>query len=240
MSVKRLFGLSLLILSISAPAQELKLDLSYKYIYSNQWDKIIQTYNFSRPFLTEKQPLLMSGLNTSLSYIFKNEKHFKHGINLSYSYFRSSAENGNFNNSLNLHFINLGYLLHYENSDKWKGVYSELIVSVTSSGLFRNLNGEPFEYDETKSKAFGIGGDINLKCGYNLKLKNNSYLSPFLSIGYTPYLYSPNTEAVINQTMGLTSKNWTDLLTTQIGLTFHIKKQTNDLNKNHRQSKGIR
>lgn len=228
MSVKRLFGLSLLILSISAPAQELKLDLSYKYIYSNQWDKIIQTYNFSRPFLTEKQPLLMSGLNTSLSYIFKNEKHFKHGINLSYSYFRSSAENENFNNSLNLHFINLGYLLHYENSDKWKGVYSDLIVSVTSSGLFRNLNGEPFEYDETKSKAFGIGGDINLKCGYYLKLKNNSYLSPFLSIGYTPYLYTPNTEAVINQTKGLTSKNWTGILTTQIGLTFHIKKQTND------------
>lgn len=228
MSVKRLFGLSLLILSISAHAQELKLDLSYKYIYSNQWDKIIQTYNFSRPFLTEKQPLLMSGLNTSLSYIFKNEKHFKHGINLSYSYFRSSAENENFNNSLNLHFINLGYLLHYENADKWKGVYSDLIVSVTSSGLFRNLNGEPFEYDETKSKAFGIGGDINLKCGYYLKLKNNSYLSPFLSIGYTPYLYSPNTEAVINQTKGLTSKNWTGILTTQIGLTFHIKKQTND------------
>ncbi|MFM7758273.1 MAG: hypothetical protein ACKO6J_05000 [Crocinitomicaceae bacterium] len=228
MSVKRLFGLYLLILSISAPAQELKLDLSYKYIYSNQWDKIIQTYNFSRPFLTEKQPLLMSGLNTSLSYIFKNEKHFKHGINLSYAYFRSSAENGNFNNSLNLHFINLGYLLHYENSDKWKGVYSELIISVTSSGLFRNLNGEPFEYDETKSKAFGIGGDINLKCGYYLKLKNNSYLSPFLSIGYTPYLYTPNTEAVINQTKGLTSKNWTGILTTQIGLTFHIKKQTND------------
>lgn len=228
MIVKRLFGLSLLILSISAHAQELKLDLSYKYIYSNQWDKIIQTYNFSRPFLTEKQPLLMSGLNTSLSYIFKNEKHFKHGINLSYSYFRSSAENENFNNSLNLHFINLGYLLHYENSDKWKGVYSELIVSVTASGLFRNLNGEPFEYDETKSKAFGIGGDINLKCGYYLKLKNNSYLSPFLSIGYTPYLYTPNTEAVINQTKGLTSKNWTGILTTQIGLTFHIKKQTND------------
>jgi hypothetical protein len=227
MSLKRLYFLFLLILSISAPAQELKLDLSYKYIYSNQWDKIIQTYNFSRPFLTEKQPLLISGLNTSLSYIFKNEKHFKHGINLSYSYFRSAAENENFNISLNLHFINLGYLLHYENLDKWKGVYSELIVSATSSGLFRNLNGEPFEYDETKSKAFGIGGDIHLKCGYYLKLKNNSYLSPFLSIGYTPYLYSPNTEAVINQTKGLISKNWTGILTTQIGLTYHLK-QNND------------
>ena len=108
MRLKKLYGIFLLVLSINLTAQELKLDLSYKYIYSKQWDRAIQTYNFSRPFLTKKQPLLMNGLNTSLSYVFKNEKHFKHGINLSYSYFRSSAENENFNNSLNLHFINLG------------------------------------------------------------------------------------------------------------------------------------
>jgi hypothetical protein len=67
-----------------------------------------------------------------------------------------------------------------------------------------------------------------LKFGYYLKLKNNSYLSPFLSIGYTPYLYSPNTERLINLSKGLASKNWTGILTTQIGMTFHVKKQTND------------
>lgn len=228
MRFKKLYGLFLLILSMNSTAQELKLDLSYKYIYSNQWDKIIQTYNFSRPFLTEKQPLLINGLNTSLSYIFKNEKHFKHGINLSYSYFRSSAENENFNNTLNLHFINLGYVLHYENPKRWKNIYSELIISATSSGLYKNLNKEPFEYDETKLKAFSIGGDLLFKLGYYLNIKNNYYLSPFISIGYTPYLYSPNTETVINQTKGLTNKNWTGILTTQIGLTFHIKKHTND------------
>jgi hypothetical protein len=184
MRFQKLYGLSLLILSMNLSAQELKLDLSYKYIYSNQWDKIIQTYNFSRPFLTEKQPLLMNGLNTSLSYIFKNEKYFKHGINLSYSYFRTSAENENFINTLNLHFINLGYVLHYQNPEKWKKFYSELIVSATSSGLFRNLNGEPFEYDETKSKAFGIGGDIHLKCGYYLKLKNGGETQIFKIVKY--------------------------------------------------------
>lgn len=223
----RLGILSILLFAYSiASAQEFKADVSYKYMYSNQWDKTIQTYNFSRPFLKENQPLLMNGLNTSVSYIFKNEKNLKHGINLSYSYFRSAAENENFNNTLNLHFVNLGYILLYENTEKWKGLYSELIISATSSGLFRNINGEPFEYDETKSKAFGIGGDILLKFGYYLKLKNKSFLSPFLSIGYTPYLYSTNSEAVINQTKGLTSKNWTGILTTQIGLNFKIRKQT--------------
>ena len=225
MKFKRLYSLSLLILSINASAQEIKLDLSYKNIFSNQWDKIIQTYNFSRSYLTEKQPLLKNGLNTSVSYIFKNEKNLKHGINLSYSYIRSSAENENFNNTLNLHFINLGYILHNENPEKWKKIYSELIISATSSGLFRNVNREPFHYDETKLKAFGIGADVHLKIGYYLKLKNKNFLSPFISIAYNPYQYSPNSEAVINQTKGLISKNWTSILSTQIGLTFHIRQQ---------------
>ena len=227
--MKSIIFSSVLLLHIGCTiAQEIKMDASYEYLYSSQWDKAIQTYNVSRPFLTEKQPLLMNGLNTSISYVFKNEAHVKHGINVSYAYFQSSAENENFNNILQLHFINLGYILHYENAEKSKGLYADLIISATSSGLFRTLDGNPFEYDETRSKAFGIGGDICLKAGYYLTLKNNFYLSPFLSIAYTPYLYSPNSEAVINQTKELTSKNWTGILTTQIGLTFHLKRQQND------------
>lgn len=211
------------LISIYSSAQEWNVDLSYKYIYSTQWDKTIQAYNFSRPFLTEKQGLLTNGLNTSIAYIFNNERYFKHGIHLSYSYIRSSAENENFNNTLKLHFINLGYMLHYEHAEQWKGLYADLIVSATSSGLFRTLNGEPFEYDETTSNAFGIGGDLNLKFGYYINLKNKSYLSPFISIAYTPYLYSPHSETVINQTKGLVSKNWTTILSAQMGLTFHIR-----------------
>lgn len=209
-------------------AQEIKADISYKYMYAKQWDKAIQTYNFSRPFLIEKQPLLIHGINSSLSFSFKSTKKLNHGINISYSYYRSSADNENLNNVLNLHFVNVGYIIHYENKEKLKGLYTDLIISATSSGLFRNVNGEPFEFDEIKSQAFGIGGDLCLKLGYSLKIKSKNYMSPFVSFGYTPYLYSPNSEAVINQTKGLVSKNWTGILTTQIGLTFHIKQQQND------------
>jgi hypothetical protein len=211
------------LLAVYSSAQEWKVDFSYKYMYSNQLDETVQTYNFSRPLLAEKQPLFMNGLNASVSRIFNNEKHLKHGINLSYSFIRSAAENQNFNNTLQLHFINLGYILHYENADKWKGLYTELIFSATASGLFRNLNDEPFEYDDAKSKAFGIGGDIQLKTGYQVKLKNRCFLSPFFAIAYTPYLYAPNNEAVINQTKGLVSNNWTAILRAQVGLAIHFR-----------------
>ena len=34
-------------------AKEFRTDIPYKYIFANKWDKAIQTYNFSRPFLDE-------------------------------------------------------------------------------------------------------------------------------------------------------------------------------------------
>lgn len=217
----------LLLLSISllgstfSSAQGFKLDASYQYLQSGQLDEAVKTYNFSRPFLAEKQPFLTNGLNTSISYVFKSDKNFKHGINLSYSYFPSLSENEDFSNKLNLHFINLGYVLHYENAEKWKGPYSDLIVSATSSVIFRKLNGEPFVYDETKSKAFGIGGDIKFRLGYCIKSKRRNHASPFIAVGCAPYFYSPNNEAVINQTKGLVVNNWSGLFTTQIGIAFH-------------------
>jgi len=204
-------------------AQEFDMSLSYKYMYSNQWDKAIQTYNFSRPFITKKQPLFIHGSNASISYMFKSIKKLKHGINLSYSYYRSSAQNENLKNILNLHFINLGYAIHFDCLEEMRGIYTELIISTTSSVLFRNINGQPFLYDEKKAKAFGIGGDLNLKIGYKIKFKSQSVFLPFIALGYTPYLFSPNTEAIINQTKRLTSKNWTGILFAQIGLSFHLK-----------------
>ena len=49
-----LFGMLFFIFS-STMAQEFKNDVSYKYMFSNKWDKAIQTYNFSRPFIETKQ-----------------------------------------------------------------------------------------------------------------------------------------------------------------------------------------
>ncbi len=213
----------LFFLHLNSIAQEFKIAASYNYLFANQWDKAIQTYNFSRPFNYEKQPLFMHGLTASGTYIFKSAKQLKHGINLSYSLFRSSSENENLDVKLHLNFLKLSYLLHYEYKEKLKNLYTDFIFSATTSALFRNVNGKPFTYDEEKSKAFGIGGDICVKMGYFMKFKNKNGLSPFVLIACTPYFYSPNTEAVINQTKGLASKSSTAILSAQMGMAFHIK-----------------
>ena len=221
--MRTLFLLLFLFLFIDAQSQEIEVDLSYKYMFANNWDKTIQTYNFSRPFLTEKQPLFIHGINGSVSYIFKSENKFKQGINASYSHFSSYAENVNFVNQYILHFLNVGYILRHESAGSVEGLCTDFILSASSSALFRNVNDEPFIYDDTRSKAFGIGGDLSVKSSYSFNLKNNIRLSPFIQIGYTPYLYSPNTEAVINQTRGLVSPNFTDVFSSQIGLKVRVR-----------------
>jgi len=213
----------MIIVHFNSIAQEFKIDASYNYLFANQWDKAIQTYNISRPFNYEKQPLLMHGLTTSGTYISKSSKQLKHGINISYSYLRSSSENENLDVKLHLNFLKLAYLLHYEYKEKLKNIYTDFIFSATSSALFRNVNGKPFTYDEEKSKAYGIGGEVGLKMGYFMKFKNKNGISPFVLISCTPYFYSPNTEAVINQTKGLASKPSTAIFCAQMGLAFHLK-----------------
>ena len=221
--MRTLFLLLFLFLFIGAQSQEIEVDLSYKYMFANNWDKAIQTYNFSRPFLTEKQPLFIHGINGSVSYIFKSENKFKQGINASYSQFSSYAENVNFMNQYILHFLNVGYILRYESTEKWHGLTTDFILSASSSALFRNVNDEPFIYDDSRSKAFGIGGDLSIKTSYSFNLKNNIRLSPFIQIGYTPYLYSPNTEAVINQTTGLITPDYKGVFTSQIGVKVRVR-----------------
>ena len=216
--------LILVINSIYAFGQEIRAGINYDYMYAKQWDKAIQTYNFSRPFLSEKQPLLMNGLSATGSYIVKSAKNTKHGINLAYKYYKSEAENENLNAILNLHFINPGYIFHYENEDKPNRFYFDGMISAVLGGLFRNVNGEPLEDDETAFKAFGIGGEVSLRTGYVFKLSGNTFLSPFIGVGYTPYYHSPNSEAILNQTKGLTGKNSTGILNIQAGMSIHFKK----------------
>ena len=114
-------------------------------------------------------------------------------------------------------------MLHYQNPEKYKGLYADLIVSASSSMLFRRVNGAPYIYDERRSKAFGIGGELQFNLGYYFHLKSKSYLSPLIAFGYTPYFHSPNTETVINQTKSLTSKTWTGILMVQLGIAYVFK-----------------
>jgi hypothetical protein len=224
---QKLFILSFTFSVITINAQQWQVGFGYKYIYSGQWDKCIQTYNFSRPFLKLKQPLLINGFGATTSFLFKNSKKLKHGIDLSYSYFGSKVVNENYTNKLNLNLLNIAYLLSYQNPYKLKRVSFDLGVSVMLGILFRKVNKAAYKYDDQKMKALGIGGSVNLRVNYKINLSDKYHLAPFICIGYTPYYFNPKTEALINQTTELVSRNWTGVFTSQIGFSAYLNKSSN-------------
>ncbi|MDH4472267.1 MAG: hypothetical protein QE487_06645 [Fluviicola sp.] len=218
--MKRFFLAITCSLCFGVVAQKVRVGASYTYLYAGQWDKAIQTYNFSRPFLTKPQPLLIHSAGVSGTYFFgdDNEKMLKHGIRLSYNYARSTAENTNFTNILQLHLLTPGYVMHWKIGEK--ALYAEASVSVLTSGLFRQVNSEPVSDDDTPVRAFGIGGLIEAEFGYRKLFPAKNSIDPFVSVGYAPYLFSRNSEAVLNQTSGLTGRNWTGLLQLKVGVQF--------------------
>jgi hypothetical protein len=219
---KCLVALSVLY-SVFIHSQRMTIGLSYEYFYSVAMDKIIQTYNFDRPFLQNKQPLFTNGLNASFSIFKKREQKWTHGFYSSYSFLKSYAENESFGNRFLLNLMDLGYALRYQDTSSLGRFYSELQVTTKFSGLFRRTNGDAFIYDDMRSRSFGIGGCISWLIGYSFQLKNNNSVSPTFQLICTPYIYAPNNESVINGTKGLISESWQTLFSTRFGVTYNLR-----------------
>lgn len=203
--------------------QELSVGAGYQYMYSAAWDKAIQTYNFSRPFLEEKQPLLTHGSYLESSYFFKSEKSLRSGIKLNYSFTRSRADNSNFDVRLNLNQLQLGYSLRYIVESRWQAYIIEGDVFIHSTLLSRRTNGELDVRDgNEKNRAHGIGGGLALTAFSTLAIKESKLLFPFFGISYSPYLRTEKSEIVLNQTDGLVKKQ-NRILTFKIGIRVNIK-----------------
>lgn len=205
-------------------SQELRIGVGYSNLYSKQFDRVIQTYNFSRPHLDEKQPLLDNGIHSSLSYLFKSEKSLKSGIVVDYSLFKSTADNPNLNSKLSFNMLELGYLLYFENADKFGNFYSEFEVNAVFGLLNKKQNNETYMIDDKAVRSFQVGAALHLNIGYLLDLGNKFKISPFIGVNYAPYFSEGRSEIVINQTSDLIDKDeqYTSFLKFDVGLRFHL------------------
>ena len=212
----------LLFLISAVRGQELRTDISYAYMYASEWDKAIQVYNFSRPFLQEKQPLLIHGMQSSVAKIWASDAAIRHGLDLSYAQFRSVSRESQFRNVLHLHFMKLGYILQYV-PNRMKGrVYSELQAGVVSSLLFRNLEGSAFQIDERGIRAMGVGGECGIKTGYYAMRSARHAVSIHMQLRCMPYVYAPGMEGILNQTRGVSSRAGSSVWILQGGIAVHF------------------
>jgi hypothetical protein len=203
-------------------AQQLRFDLGYRYLHAPQWDKAIQTYNFSRPFLEEPQPLLRHGCSATVDWCLPGEGKLRHGPTLTYSLTRSAADHAGLATSLHLHMLQVGYLIRYAPSQRQAGFYTQLSLSASAIALYRRINQEALWLDDARMRAVGIGGEVQLKAGYGIVVSDGFSIAPFAGVGFSPYLHAPGVERVLNQTQGLTGGDGTVALSLLAGISFGL------------------
>jgi len=201
--MKTLITVVFLVFASSSYSQELRIGVGYSNLYSKQYDRLIQTYNVSRPFLQEKQPLLNTGIHSSLSYLFKSEKNLRSGIAIDYSLVNSKAENQNLDLTLSFNMFELGYLLQYNNEDKFGHFYSEFGIGAVLGILNKKQDNEAYLIDDKVIRSLQIGAAVSLNIGYVFELKDKLKVSPFIGFQYAPYFSEGQSERVINQTINL-------------------------------------
>jgi len=198
------FTLFILLWSTSITnAQSIAGGVFYSYWFSKSMDNAIALYNDSRPFLLQKQPLIDHGVGAELSYLFNPNKKIAWGMNASYSFYQSKAQNPNYINQLMLNSLTLEFLAHWELAMNRPSFYAEGKFGLNSSGMYRRVNEEPFLVDDQREKALGIGLNTGIKIGYQWMFKGQYPWGAFLKINYIPWQYVPKMEALINATQGL-------------------------------------
>lgn len=212
------FYLLLLLLVNNLQGQDFSFSLAYQNSRIPEWDKAIQTYNFTRPFLSNRQPLFTHGLQAEARYYFKSGRGIVHGLHLAYGWQRSVAENPNLRSALHFHLVQPGYFRQFTPPGRTQGWMVQAGASLLLGGIFRAINDEALVYDEATAKAWGVGSRIQAQLGYQFAGTDKPGWQPFVEMGYVPYYYAPQAEAILNQTTGLASKNWTSMWSAQVGV----------------------
>lgn len=216
----------LFLIGLMAPAacfsQQITVGLSYNYLYSKQYDQLIQMYNFSRPHLSEEQPLLDSGFGIDGSYLFNSEKNLKTGVRFDYSMFSSTAENTDHEVAIALNMLELGYLLNYSNKETFGNFYGEVSLNAVIGLMNKRVDGEPYTEDDSRINSFQVGTSLNARLGYSIPLNESLQLSPFVGVNYAPYFTEGQSEVVINQTDGLLAEQYNAFFKFNAGVRIHF------------------
>jgi hypothetical protein len=201
-------------------AQEDHFALHYAYIWSPRLDRSIQTYNATRPFLGNAQPLLQHGIGCEYGHLFPGARTFRSGIGVTYGFFTSKATNEGFKNTFNLNLLAVDYTLRYTHGDQWRRLALEGSVGLLGTGLFRRVNEAPLDEDGLRIKAYGFGAQVGIRSTFLLHQGVRARWSAYGGVRFCPYLWNPNAEVVLNQTKGLVGEPWTTATQGELGIRY--------------------
>ena len=228
--MKHFFQLILLLclLTSKIQAQEYGISLAYQLIDAQEWNKATQTYNFSRPFLKEKQPLLKHGFKLGAYYLFKSKNDLSFGIATAIALNKSVAENDNFEIGINSLLLDLGVKVQYRpKSEELAPFYVSFTPSLLGASLSRKLNGEIIiiedEGEENSLRKMGFGFGLDLQIGYDIPINDKFILSPMIGTNYIPVVAIDESEVIFNEANLGGLKSNTSILSFQGGIIIKRK-----------------
>jgi hypothetical protein len=208
--------------------QEIGLNFNYQLIEAKEWNKATQVYNLSRPFLENKQPLLRHGMSFGFYYLRNPENRLSWGPSISFSFFRSSSENPNFDIDIHSLLVDLGAKIQYRPELANNNLNLSFTPNLTLTTLNRQLNGEVVIIGETEEdqplRSYGLGLGINTQVSYDYVVKDNWIISPMLGANYYPYLWASRSEVVFNESAAGDLKSSTSIIGLQGGVILKRRK----------------
>lgn len=188
------FLISCLVFQLTVHAQRhaLSLDAGYLYVYSPAFDKVIQYYNFSRPWQNREQALLQNGVRGALTYSYKFNKRLAGATVFDFMYFPSVGRNEPQQIAIHPKAYTLGLQGYYSPFDS-TSFFKRLRFSV---GAFAGLlsthlreNKAPLwldaeEEEKYKSNTFLYG--FQLQMDYTFWQTSKHVTDAFVKFGFWP------------------------------------------------------
>lgn len=201
LSERRFTYLTMMLLMLLAPAVQAQMKThrigligGYSYMYPKEWDKIVQTYNWARPWLSNKQPLLASGFTAGIVYAYDATKGFRFTQELKFSKYTSIAANDNYNLSLTTNFARYSigfevypFIIANNNVEPWKR-YFFIGLSPGASFMWGGMkfNEEVLELDREPYRPLNITPTIGAYTGYKFDVNHKFSIIPVIGMTFLP------------------------------------------------------
>ncbi len=188
------FLISCLVLQLAGQAQRhaLSLDAGYLYVYSPAFDKIIQYYNFSRPWQSKEQALLQNGVRGALAYSYQFNRRWAGATAFDFMYFPSVGRNETQRISIHPKAYTLGLQCYYSPFDSTSS-FKRLRFS---AGVFAGLLSTHLREDkaplwldedeEEKYKSNTFTYSFQLQMDYRFWQTSKHATDAFVKFGFWP------------------------------------------------------
>jgi hypothetical protein len=212
----------LLTLSQFCQAQGKGFGFEYHNLHAFAWNESVRTYNFARPFLDNKQPLLQHGVGFKYYTSSAKEGAAQKGFNIGLSWYQSKVENENYSVALHAGTFSVGYRLLVRELFESSGLLLSVSPEIQGTFIGRWQDEEllwlEMDDEETRLIKLGVGAGINSALHYPIIKSEKSGVFLKLSLLYNPLWWTPGSSSVITQSNAVISNE----LGTSFSLNFGI------------------